>query len=433
MQNLPLLFVHGNGDSAAVWHTTLWRFESNGYDKTCLHTLNLPYPTARDDDAVAQAGRSSAAEYTQALADKVAAILHASGATKLILIGNSRGGIPIRRYIKFGEGRHTVAKVILGGTPNHGAWANTLHPGNEFNGQGPVLHDLNMADKNGDETTAGVQFLTLRSDHFDKFAQPSGEWLGLGHIPTNVNYDGPALHGAQNLVLAGRDHRELSFHPEAFAATYRFISGHAPTHVEIIPEQSVVLDGQISALLRTSTGDEVTNVPLADAQLDVYEVNPINGKRIAKCHTKITANDGRWGPITASPTAYYEFVIQAKERTDYAVTHIYRSPFPRSSNVIHLRPARLSPSATQGGSMITMTRPRGYFGIGRDVMRLDGQSPPPGLQNVLPDGCPGLSEACLALPASEMHTVIAECNNERIAVQSWPVNEGRLVFAELHY
>ncbi len=26
----PILFVHGNGDHAALWMTTLWRMESNG-------------------------------------------------------------------------------------------------------------------------------------------------------------------------------------------------------------------------------------------------------------------------------------------------------------------------------------------------------------------------------------------------------------------
>ena len=30
----PVIFVHGNGDSASAWHTTVWRFESNGYDRT---------------------------------------------------------------------------------------------------------------------------------------------------------------------------------------------------------------------------------------------------------------------------------------------------------------------------------------------------------------------------------------------------------------
>lgn len=29
----PVLFVHGNGDSAALWITTLRRFESNGFPR----------------------------------------------------------------------------------------------------------------------------------------------------------------------------------------------------------------------------------------------------------------------------------------------------------------------------------------------------------------------------------------------------------------
>jgi triacylglycerol lipase len=32
-QQPPVVFVHGNGDTAALWHTTMWRFESNGYDR----------------------------------------------------------------------------------------------------------------------------------------------------------------------------------------------------------------------------------------------------------------------------------------------------------------------------------------------------------------------------------------------------------------
>jgi ABC-type glycerol-3-phosphate transport system substrate-binding protein len=26
----PVVFVHGNGDRAALWMTTVWRFEANG-------------------------------------------------------------------------------------------------------------------------------------------------------------------------------------------------------------------------------------------------------------------------------------------------------------------------------------------------------------------------------------------------------------------
>jgi triacylglycerol lipase len=56
----PIVFVHGNGDTAALWLTTVWRFETNGWPRDRLHALDLPLPLARDDDGVAQPGRSSA-------------------------------------------------------------------------------------------------------------------------------------------------------------------------------------------------------------------------------------------------------------------------------------------------------------------------------------------------------------------------------------
>ncbi|MBI3524925.1 MAG: alpha/beta fold hydrolase [Betaproteobacteria bacterium] len=418
----PILFVHGNGDTAALWHTTLWRFASNGYDEKRLFTLDLPYPLARSDDAKPQEGRSSTAEYTLAVADKVQEILRETGASKVVLVGNSRGGYPIRSYIKFGGGAKYVSKVVLGGVPNHGVWANEIAIGNEFNGNGPFLRQLNQPDANGNETTEGVEFLTLRSDKLDKFAQPTGEWVGQAGKATNVGYDGPALRGAQNLVLPGRDHREVSFHPEAFKATYRFITGKAPAHIDIVAEARVTLAGQISRLL----GNDATNLPLAGARLDIYQVNAATGARIAQRYNQVVATDGRWGPFPASPEAYYEFVITAE---GYATTHIYRSPFPRSSAIINMRPAHLAPADNDAGSVITMTRPRGYFGVGRDIMAFDGQSPPPGI----PASVPGVSTSKIKLPPAEQRSVTAEFNGEKIVVQSWPTKDNHIVFAEFHY
>ena len=40
----PIVFVHGNGDSAALWLTTLWRFESQGWPRDRLDAIDLPYP-----------------------------------------------------------------------------------------------------------------------------------------------------------------------------------------------------------------------------------------------------------------------------------------------------------------------------------------------------------------------------------------------------
>ena len=37
----PVVFVHGNGDSAALWTTTIWRFESNGWPRDRLLAIDL--------------------------------------------------------------------------------------------------------------------------------------------------------------------------------------------------------------------------------------------------------------------------------------------------------------------------------------------------------------------------------------------------------
>jgi triacylglycerol lipase len=55
----PIVFVHGNGDTAALWLTTQWRFESNGWPRDRLHAIEVPYPLSRDDDSKPQAGRTS--------------------------------------------------------------------------------------------------------------------------------------------------------------------------------------------------------------------------------------------------------------------------------------------------------------------------------------------------------------------------------------
>ncbi len=139
----PIVFVPGNGDTAALWMPTIWRFESNGWPRDRLHAIDMPYPLARDDDAKAQPGRSSSAEHMAYLAAEVKKVLAATGAKKVVLVGNSRGGYAIRNFVANG-GAALVSHVVLGGVPNHGVWANPgVHPGSEFNGAGPFLTRLN--------------------------------------------------------------------------------------------------------------------------------------------------------------------------------------------------------------------------------------------------------------------------------------------------
>ena len=234
----PIVFVHGNGDTAGIWQSTIWRFESNGWPRERLHAIDVPYPLARDDDTKPQPGRTSAAEHMAHLRAEVDRVLQATGASRVVLVGNSRGGLAIRNYIQNGGGAAKVSHAILGGVPNHGIWnVPGRNPGSEFAGNGPFVQGLNTP-KNaaGDEVAGPVKWMTLRSDNNDKYAQPHGRWIGAPDLQTNVGYDGPALKGAENVVLPRADHREVSFSPAAFEATYRFITGRAPRTLEIVPE-----------------------------------------------------------------------------------------------------------------------------------------------------------------------------------------------------
>lgn len=429
----PILFVHGNGDSAALWQTTLWRFESNGWPRERLFAFDQPMPLGRDDDTRAQAGRSSTAESMAFVAERVDAVLRETGATKLVLVGNSRGGNAIRNYIQNGGGAAKVSHAVLGGNPAHGIWNVPGHlEQNEFSARSSFLTQLNAPKgPNGDEVTPGVQWLTLRSDNNDKYAQPDGVWIGRPGTPTGIGFDGPALRGARNLVLARADHRETSFSPAAFAATWEFLTGSAPRSTAITAEPRIVLDGRITGLGLVSTdpssGAFSNNLALAGARLAVHATEAATGARMgAPVWRKTIGADGRWGPFAADPRQTYEFEITAP---GYATTHIYRSPFPRSSRIVNLRPERIAAADRDAKAIVSFTRPRGYFDAQRDTMRLDGQTQLPG---VPPRGA-GVATAKLKLPSDAARSVVGEFNGERIAGQNWPATQGHVSVLELTY
>lgn len=175
-----------------------------------------------------------------------------------------------------------------------------------------------------------------------------------------------------------------------------------------------------------STGSFVNNLPLAGATVEVFATNPATGERQgAAVWRKTVTADGRWGPFKANGASTYELVISAP---GYAVTHIYRQPFPRSSNIVNLRADRLLEADKSAGAVLTFTRPRGYFGLPRDRVVFDGQDPAPGL----PQGVAGLSVSKIKLSAAAPRTVLATFNGQQIAARSWPATDNHLVLLELH-
>jgi pimeloyl-ACP methyl ester carboxylesterase len=429
----PIVFVHGNGDSAALWQTTIWRFESNGWPRDRLFAFDQPFPLARDDDAVAQPGRSSTAESLAFLQTEVDRVLKSTGASKVVLIGNSRGGNTIRNYVQNGGGDRVVSHVVLGGNPAHGIWAvKGRLEGSEFSGLSQFMQRLN-APKNaeGHEVTPGVKWLTLRSDSNDKYAQPDGLWIGSKGQPTHVGFDGPALKGATNLVLPRVDHRETSFSPAAFEASWRFLTGEAPRTVQPVAEEPVALSGQVTGLgldpANPASGGFPNNLPLAGARLSVFAVDPATGTRRGPAAWEQTiGSSGRWGPFAGRSDTAYEFVLAAP---GYATTHIYRSSFPRSSSIVQLRPERIAEADRDARALVILTRPRGYFDAERDRISFDGQPTPPGV----PAKGAGVSSSKIKLGDETPRAVEAVFNGERVIGRTWPVAQGELSVLELTY
>jgi pimeloyl-ACP methyl ester carboxylesterase len=416
----PILFVHGNGEYDAIWMTTMWRMESNGIARDRMQAINFTDPNARSDDKVEQAGRSSTEDQRRELAAAIAELKRRTGASRVALVGSSRGGYAIRNVIKNG-GAGDVSHAVLCGTPNHGVFATDDQLNSEFNGRGAFLRGLNDGES---EVTPGVAFLTLRSDGMDKYAQADGRFIGKPGTPTGVTVEGPELKGATNLVLGALDHREVAFHPRAFREIYKFIAGREPARIAIVPEQSVKLGGLVTG----TPGGAPTNRPVAGATVDVFRVDPETGERKGNAvHSAKTGADGRWGPAQVEPSWSLEFVLTSP---DAPTTHIYRSPFPRSSEIVHLRAARpLGPADKDAAAVVILSRPRGYFGLPRDVVLLDGKGPAD-----VKSGVPTDSTATLRLPAGDVgHNIVAQFNEERIVARAWPASENRIAIAELTY
>lgn len=416
----PILFVHGNGDHAALWQTAIWRFESNGYERAKLFAFNFTDPMARDDDTVPQLNRSSTADQLREIAVQVEHVLAATKAPKLAMVASSRGGNTVRNYLSTEGAAAKVSHAVLCGTPNHGVFAFDALTGSEFNGRGPFLTRLNAQP---DEITAGPSWLTLRSDGMDKYAQADGRFIGRPGTPTGVTTEGPELKGAVNLVLGAVDHRETAFSPRAFREIYKFIAGREPDRIAIVPETPL----RIGGLVTGNPGGVPTNRPIEGALVQVFALSPDNAERLGPAlYEGRTGETGAWGPAMPPAGAPLEFVVTAD---GYPVTHIYRAAFPRSTNVMHLRPGRpLAAAEKEAGAVALFTRPRGYFGRPRDVVLFDGKEPAD-----VKTGVPTDATSTLRVAEATSRPVVGEFNEERVVSRTWPARENHMTIAELTY
>lgn len=414
----PVLMVHGNGDHAALWLTQLWRFEANGWPRERLLAVNMPDPVARANDSVPQPHRSSSAEQTERLAAFVAEFRSRTGAERVALIGNSRGGYPIRDFVVAQGGARFVSHAITCGTPHRGVFDWEFNEGSEFNARAPFLRRLNAGET---DVVEGTAFLTLRSDN-DLFAQPDGRFVGRPGVPTGVDDRSHTLRGATNILLPGLDHREVAYHWRAFREQFRFITGREPERLSVPPEPRPVLNGLVTGF----AGGVMTNRPVAGARVEVFRTDPATGARVGEAiHLRETGADGAWGPVTVERGWTLEFVVAVPGQP---VAHYFRSPFPRSSEVVHLRPPAPIGEADRGAASLTrLVRPRGYFGWPRDVVLLDGREVAERREAVA-----SIAVASLRLPAERAGTPVAGVfNEERVVGRVLPLAENRVAILEL--
>src|SRR5450759_1773834 len=94
----PILFVHGSGDHAALWITTMWRMESNGVPRDRMFAINFTDPRARADDTKPEPNKSSTEDQRRELGDAIKELKRRTGAPRIALVANSRGGYSVRSY-----------------------------------------------------------------------------------------------------------------------------------------------------------------------------------------------------------------------------------------------------------------------------------------------------------------------------------------------
>ena len=249
---------------------------------------------------------------------------------------------------------------------------------------------------------------------------PTAESFSANRMPLNVTADGPALKGATNILLGEVDHRETALSPVAFAQIHKFITGRAPARIAITPEAEVTLNGRVTGVVNGTP----TNRPVEGARVEIYRVSAETGKRQGGAAlAKTTGADGVWGPATFDAATPLEFVVAAPGAP---ITHIYRSPLPRSFDKLDLRPAAPGKDDAGAAALVRMDRPRGYFGLPRDIVLLDGKEPAD-----IPHSVPAVWHTTLRLAAVEDRPIIGEFNEERIVARAWPASDGHMTIMEL--
>lgn len=185
LASVPVLLLHGVLCNAGVWRAFRNDLVARGLGP--VYTLSYGPPLA------------SIELFADQVAGKIDAILRATGASRVAIVGHSMGGIVARAYVRR-HGGARVATLMTLGAPHHGsvhAWLfpgtclGQLRPGNAW------LAELNA--KEG--TAAPFRQVSLWSWHDSMVAPQTSSRLA----------------GAENIELTGIGHNALLGDPRVYA------------------------------------------------------------------------------------------------------------------------------------------------------------------------------------------------------------------------
>jgi hypothetical protein len=288
----PMVFVHGYTGSASQFEWQAMRFAGNGYPQEYLNVFeydslswggvggvpnNIPFQIAT----------------LAALDARIDAVLAATGADKVELMGHSLGTVVSQMYLS---------------NPVHAA---------------KVAHYVNLDGFPAAALPGGVPTLAL--------------WSEFGLFPTGI------IVGAENHILPKQSHNEAATSPESFGYMFKFFIGKDPISTSVLPDR----DGRINLAGRAVYFP--VNVGVAGATVEIYEVNAETG---ARKHRRPAATypidaTGNFGPFKARAGDSYEFNI-ARTGGNH---HFYIEPRIRSDYFL-----RLNTSPVGGGLGALMTR-----------------------------------------------------------------------------
>ncbi|MFA7279491.1 MAG: alpha/beta fold hydrolase [Sterolibacterium sp.] len=178
----PMLLIHGYCCNRGFWWWLKPRLEAHGHS---IATLSLE-PLHGDIDG-----------YAEQVARSVDRLCSATGASQVILVGHSMGGLVARAYLRrYGEFR--VSRLVTLGTPHHGSTLAHLGMGRNARQMTPGSAWL----KELEQTPPSIACVSIFSWH-DNYVMPQ---------------DSAMLAGAQNIPLAGVGHLAMAISPVVLKA-----------------------------------------------------------------------------------------------------------------------------------------------------------------------------------------------------------------------